>query len=100
MGYREEYEAKMKKIRAELEQIIDQNPNGKEDLDKRFLNDFGCINFQSDEFFHELDLAREYHRCMKKAYPEEHEVHGYDPYSCYHVTKCKCGFSEAYDSSD
>ena len=41
MGYHEEYEARMKKIRDELDQIIDQNPNGKEMLDKRFLKNFG-----------------------------------------------------------
>ena len=44
MGYHDEYEARMKKIHDELDQIIDQNPNGKEMLDKRFLKNFGCIN--------------------------------------------------------
>ena len=44
MGYHDEYEARMKKIHDELDQIIDQNPNGKEMFDKRFLKNFGCIN--------------------------------------------------------
>ena len=44
----------------------------------------------------ELDvLVREY-----RNKPEEHDLHEEDPYRCYHVTKCKCGFQEACDSSD
>lgn len=100
MGYHEEYEARMKKIRDELDQIIDQNPNGKEMLDKRFLKNFGCINGFSAEVRHEFMLACEYHRRMKEAHPEEHEMHEYEPYRCYHELRCKCGFGEDYDSSD
>ena len=93
-------EAHQKAIKAEVEQIIDRNPNGKELLDKRFLRNFGCINFISDEARHELELAREYHRLMKATYPEGHDEHEEEPMRCYHVTKCKCGFQEACDSSD
>ena len=71
-----------------------------EDLDKRFFKDFGCINFRDDEFFHELGLARRWHAMQQAAHPGQHELKQYDKWRCYHVTECKCGFSEACDSSD
>ena len=40
-------------------------------------------------------LVREYRNKL-----EEHDLHEEDPYCCYHVMKCKCGFQEACDSSD
>ena len=74
--------------------------NTEEELNKRFLKNFGCINFQSDEFFHELGLARLWHAEQRKLHPEKHEVSSKEPYCCYHVTECTCGFREACDSSD
>ena len=34
-----------------------------------------------------------------KLHPEKHAVATKEPYSCYHVTECTCGFKEACDSS-
>ena len=70
-----------------------------EDLNRRFLKDFGCINFQSDEFLHELGLARLWHAEQLKLHPDKHAVTTKEPYRCYHVTECTCGFKEACDSS-
>lgn len=98
MGYREEYEAKARKIRAEVDELMRTTPEA--ELKQRFLKNFGCINFESEEFYHELNLAREFHHRLEAAHPDEHDTHTYDRWTCYHVTECKCGFSEACDSSD
>ena len=71
-----------------------------EELDKRFLKNFGCINFQSDEFYHELNLARKWHARKTEKHPKQHKVEFAEPYRCYHETFCHCGFKEACDSSD
>lgn len=82
----------------ELEELIDTC--NIEDLKKRFFKDFGCINFKSDEFFHELNLARAFHEWDMKINPKDHKISKYYRYRCYHVIECSCGFSEACDSSD
>ena len=98
-NWREEYEAEQKRLNHELDEMLatDCTP---EDLDKRFFKNFGCINFRSEEFFHELKLARIWHERQAKLFPEKHQVSNYDKWRCYHVTECTCGFSEACDSSD
>lgn len=94
----EEYEERQKKLIAEVDKLIEDC--SMEDLEKRFFKNFGCINFRSDEFFHELNLARVFHRFHARLHPELHNLHEETPYNCYHVTKCKCGFCEEYDSGD
>lgn len=69
-----------------------------EELDKRFLKDFGCINLRSDEFYYELNLARKWHARLLNRYPEQHKLEFVEPYRCYHETFCRCGFREASDS--
>lgn len=98
-NWREEYEAEQKRLNHEIDEMLttDCTP---EDLDKRFFKNFGCINFQSKEFFHELGLARIWHARQMKLCPEKHELHNTEPYRCYHQTSCSCGYSEACDSSD
>lgn len=98
MGWREEQEERNRKIGAELYTLV--KSEAEEDLNKRFFKNFGCINFRSEEFFHELFLARAYHAHHAKLHPELHDLHETTPYSCYHVTKCKCGFREECDSGD
>ena len=71
-----------------------------EDLNRRFFKNFGCINFQSKEFYHELGLARLWHDEQMKLHPEKHAVTSNEPFRCYHETACTCGFKEACDSSD
>ena len=71
-----------------------------EELNRRFFKNFGCINFISGEAQHEFDLAQMYHKYWEKLIPEFHDTHEEEPMRCYHVTKCKCGFSWACDSSD
>ena len=92
------YREQLLKIQLELCEL--HNSCTKQQLDDRFLKNFGCINFKSDDFIHELDLAREYHRQLIEKYPNEHRLTLHQPYRCYTVTSCKCGFSEACDSSD
>lgn len=82
----------------ELSELLDTNNT--EDLKQRFFKDFGCINFKSDEFMHELELAREYHEWDMKINPKDHKISKYDRFRCYHIIECTCGFSEACDSSD
>lgn len=97
------YEEEQKQIRREVESLIcsyQDGDKGKKELDKRFLRDHGCINFVTDDYMHEVKLARVYHYLSMAAYPEEHDCHEEEPYRCYHKTVCKCGFSEACDSSD
>ena len=98
MGWREEHEEKQRQLQAELNELIDTTE--KSVLDKRFLRNFGCINFISGEAQHEFDLAQMYHELWEKWIPEFHDTHEEEPMRCYHVTKCKCGFSWACDSSD
>ena len=69
-------------------------------LNRRFFKNFGCINFQSKEFYHELGLARLWHAEQMKLHPEKHAVVSNEPFRCYHETACTCGFKEACDSSD
>ena len=85
-------------LKIELDEL--KLHGSEEDLNIRFFKDFGCINFQSDEFFHELGLARLWHAEHMKLHPERHAVTTKEPYRCYHETVCKCGFKEACDSSD
>ena len=98
MGWREEYEAKQRKIETEVRNLI--AVESLEDLDKRFFKNFGCINFISEEVQHEFDLASKYHEIREAAEPGLHDCHEKEPMRCYHVTTCKCGFSWACDSSD
>lgn len=91
-------EAEKKALLAELDQLIEDFTMA--ELEKRFFKNFGCINFQSDEFMHELKLARAFHDFHKRLHPELHDLHEYEKWRCYHVTTCKCGFEEACDSSD
>ena len=91
---------KYDKVQLKLELDELKLKNSEEDLNKRFFKKFGCINFQSDEFFHELNLARLWHEEQMKLHPEQHNLIFEEPYRCYHVTKCQCGYSEACDSSD
>lgn len=71
-----------------------------EELDKRFLKHFGCINFKGEEFGKELYLAREYHKRHMAAHPALHDFKRYNKWSCYEVCECKCGFNEECDSGD
>lgn len=91
-------EERARKLDEELEKL--KQTVSEEELCKRFFKDFGCINFASDEFIHELSLARRYHAYHLAKHPEAHEMRDYERYRCYHVSECKCGFSEACDSSD
>ncbi len=93
-----EYRARQRQLNEELDFL--ESTMAEDQLEKRFLKNFGCINFQNEEFFHELGLARVYHARHMKKYPGMHEVRTHEPYRCYHVTECKCGFAEAYDSGD
>lgn len=93
-----EQEERQRKIEAELDEL--ERTTSEDDLKKRFFKDFGCINFQSDEFFHELNLARRYHARQEKKHPKEHRLEFTEPFRCYHQTKCTCGYAEACDSSD
>jgi len=92
------YEQHQKEIRDEVTAIA--KTTKKVDLEKRFLKDFGNINFKDDAFMHELELAREYHRRHKKVFPELHDEHVEHPYREYDKTVCKCGFGEECDMSD
>ena len=98
MGWKEEYEAKQRKIEAEVSHLMAVEKL--EDLDKRFFKNFGCVNFIDEEKQHEFDLASKYHEIREAAEPGLHDTHEEEPMRCYHVTKCKCGFSWACDSSD
>lgn len=98
MDYKKAYEMKMQKVRAEVDVLMTEN--SEPTLTARFLKDFGCINFKSDEFYHELDLAREYHKRHMELRPMMHELQKSELYRCYYQTTCKCGFAEADDSSD
>ena len=99
MEYREEREAR---LIDELEMLFNQNLGikGIEQLETRFLKDFGCVNFKTGDELHELNLARVFHKWHKDMFPERHAQHEYEPYRCYHEARCKCGFAEACDSSD
>ena len=90
--------AEHQQLNAELDSIIATTPE--DVLIKRFFKNFGCINFRTEEFYHELALARLYHERNMKLHPADHCVTESEPYSCYHVTACKCGFKEACDSGD
>ena len=46
-------------LKLELDEL--KLSSAEEELNSRFFKDFGCINFQSDEFYHELGLARLWH---------------------------------------
>ena len=98
MGWKEECEAKQRKIEAEVSQLMAVEKL--EDLDKRFFKNFGCVNFIDEEKQHEFDLASKYHEIREAAEPGLHDTHEEEPMRCYHVTTCKCGFSWACDSSD
>lgn len=99
---------RQRQIREELDQAIEDevtslmNTTSAEDLKKRFLRNFGCINFQGTEFSYELALARAYHArlCNDPAHKDEHKPFSREPYRCYHVTGCSCGFQEECDSGD
>ena len=98
MSWKEEYEAKQRKIETEVRNLM--AAERLEDLDKRFFKDFDCINFINEEKQHEFDLACKYHEIREAAEPRLHDCHEKETMRCYHVTKCKCGFSWACDSSD
>lgn len=65
-----------------------------------YFKDYGCINFKTKEFYDGLQFARDLHDIDEARHPELHDKHTTEPYRCYHKTVCKCGFSEACDSSD
>ena len=98
MGYREEYEAKQRKVETEVRNLM--AVESLEDLNKQFFKNFGCINFIDEEKQHEFDLACQYHTIREAAEPGLHDTHEEEPMRCYHVTTCKCGFSWACDSGD
>jgi len=98
MGWREEYEERQKKLIAEVDALWENG--GEEQLAKRFFKNFGCINFVPADVEHELGLARTFHDFHKKLHPEMHQMTETEPYRCYHVSRCKCGFCTACDSSD
>ena len=85
-------------LKLELDEL--KRSSTEEELNRRFFKNFGCINFMSDEFYHELNLARLWHEEQMKLHPEQHKLESSEPYRCYHVTQCKCGYKEACDSSD
>ena len=85
-------------LKLELDEL--KLSSTEEELNRRFFKNFGCINFMSDEFYHELSLARLWHEEQMKLHPEQHKLESTEPYRCYHVTQCKCGYKEACDSSD
>lgn len=104
----DEVRNRRRKLREELDQAIEDevtslmNTMSVEDLKKRFLRNFGCINFKGTEFCYELALARAYHDrlCNDPAHKDEHQRFSREPYRCYTITGCSCGYSEACDSSD
>jgi hypothetical protein len=65
-----------------------------------YFKDYGCINFKSDEFYKALRFARDLHDIDEARHPELHDKRSTEPYRCYHKVECKCGYSEACDSSD
>ena len=94
------HEAYDRELDAELDKLEAATPE--DELAKRFFVNHGCINFQSQEFYHELGLARRFHARHMKRHPEAHPggIVESEPYRCYHQSSCACGFKEAYDSSD
>ena len=85
-------------VKDEVDKLMAACPE--EELNKRFLKHFGCINFKPEEFGKELYLAREYHKRHMAAHPEMHDFKVYDRWRCYEVRECKCGFNEECDSGD
>ena len=102
MSWKEDYEVRQREIKDELDALAQRfgSRDKLEELDKRFLKDHGCLNFKTEAEMHEVELARAWHKICMEVDPEEHDLHEEEPYRCYHVTKCKCGFQEACDSSD
>ena len=98
MGWKEDYDDKQRKIKDEIDALVQVYEEDK--LDKRFLKNHGCLNFKTEAEMHEVELARAWHKFRTLAKPEEHNLHEEEPCRCYHVTKCKCGFQEECDSSD
>ena len=98
MGWKEDYEAKQREIKDEIDALV--QVHGEDKLDKRFWKNHGCLNFKTEAEMHEVELARAWHKFRTLAKPEEHNLHEEEPCRCYHVTKCKCGFQEECDSSD
>ena len=98
MGWKEDYDAKQREIKDEINALV--QVYGEDKLDKRFLKNYGCLNFKTEAEMHEVELARAWHKFRTLAKPEEHNLHEEEPCRCYHVTKCKCGFQEECDSSD
>ena len=98
MGWKEDYDAKQREIKDEIDALV--QVYGEDKLDKRFLKNHGCLNFKTEAEMHEVELARAWHKFRTLAKPEEHNLHEEEPCRCYHVTKCKCGFQEECDSSD
>lgn len=89
---------RQKKLDAELDKL--QATASNDDLDKRFLKDFGCVNFIDDKAQWEFDLARQYHKRLEKAEPAKHDCRTRETFRSYEETKCPCGFKFAMDSSD
>lgn len=96
--WQKKYEEKCKRLDAELDKL--QAAKSKDELDKRFLKDFSCINFIDDKAQHEFDLAKRYHERAEKAEPNAHECRTRETFRSYEETKCPCGFAFAVDSSD
>ena len=97
-SWRLEYEELQRRLKSEIDEL--KAHHTKEELDKRFFINFGCINFCSVERGHEIALALIYHSMRMAENPSAHKITDSEPYSCYHLTKCTCGYSEACDSSD
>lgn len=100
MGRKEDYETRQQVIKDEIDVLAQIHRDKLEELDKRFLKNHGCLNCKSEAEIHEVELARAWHKLRALAKPEDHDLHEEEPYRCYHVTKCKCGFQETCDSSD
>lgn len=96
--WKQKYDERCKKLDAELDKL--QATVNKEDLDKRFLKNFSCINFIDDKAQWEFDLAKRYHGRLEKAEPAKHDCRTRETFRSYEETKCPCGFEYAVDSSD
>lgn len=96
--WEKKHEEQSKKLDAELDAL--QAAKSKEELDKRFLKNFSCINFIDDKAQHEFDLAKRYHERAEKAEPNAHSCRTRETFRNYEETKCPCGFAFAIDSSD
>ena len=85
-SWRQEYEERQRALESEVNEL--KAHYTKDELDKRFFINFGCINFCSEERGHEIALARIYHFMCMAENPSAHKITDSEAYSCYHLTKC------------